>query len=41
MSEVNNFQEFVDYLKGSTAFWVIAGAALLLAALSFVGGGRR
>lgn len=41
MGEVDSFQEFVDYLKGSTTFWVIGGFFVLLALLALFGGGRR
>lgn len=37
----HELQSFVDFLAGSTTFWVLVAIAAVLVLGSFVGGGRR
>ena len=41
MGELNSIQDVFDWLKASTAFWVIGGIVVGLVLLSFLRGGRR
>lgn len=41
MGDLNSIQDVIDYLGGSTVFWVIAGIAVLVAAGSLLRGAER